>query len=55
MWIELEAVWKHKQTQQQILVIWASKELVSYMTADSKTPTTVRKFVFLQDFEVSND
>ncbi|WP_165525607.1 hypothetical protein [Psychrobacter pygoscelis] len=42
--------WQKKDTGELVRVIWQSNELVTYQTA-SKTLNTLRKFVFMQDFE----
>lgn len=49
--ITKDKVWVNKETRRSVLVLWVSDELVTYQESDSQTPTPVRKFIFLQDFE----
>ena len=51
MMIDIDTVWVNKETRKAVLVIWVSDELVTYQAADSRTPTPVRKFIFLNDYE----
>ena len=51
MMIKKDEVWVNKETRKAVLVLWVSDELVTYQAADSQTPTPVRKFVFVQDYE----
>lgn len=43
-------VWQHKETGERVTVVFVSDELVTYIKAGTLTP--MRKFIFLQDFEV---
>lgn len=52
MMIEKDEVWVNKETRKAVLVLWVSDELVTYQAADSQTPVPVRKFIFLQDYEI---
>lgn len=51
MMITKDKIWVNKETRKSVLVLWVSDELVTYQASDSQTPTPVRKFIFLQDFE----
>lgn len=50
--IEKDKVWVNKETRKQVWVLWVSDELVTYQASDSQTPVLVRKFIFLQDFDL---
>lgn len=52
MMIKKDKIWVNKETRKSVLVLWVSDELVTYQAADSQTPVPMRKFIFLQDFEV---
>lgn len=51
--MELGDIWVNKDTGDTVVVDWVSDELVSYLVPNAeKLVRTVRKFVFMQDFEI---
>lgn len=50
--INVGDTWLNKNTGGKVRVLWVSDELVTYQAYGSKTPVPMRKFVFMQDFEL---
>lgn len=50
--INVGDTWLNKDTGGKVRVLWVSDELVTYQAYGSKTPVPMRKFMFMQDYEL---
>lgn len=50
--INVGDTWLNKNTGGKVMVLWVSDELVTYQAYGATTPVPMRKFVFMQDFEL---
>ena len=51
--LAVNKIWQHKKTGDKVLILWVSKENVTYQTNTTiKAIVPVDKNLFLEDFEV---